>query len=167
MVLASWTIKHGLSSLLIDWWFVCCCRQEWLTRLIWSLHLQWTHFVHNFHSHFFHSYLVSLALALESQHKWSSASSFVILMYTVFRKNWYICFSIYFSQFLDTFYETFSEYPQVNMSHTHPFNGPFPGLPRWASTRKVKPIWILMKQETVSGSGISWAYASLHLPPDR
>ena len=23
-------------------------------------------------------------------------------------------------------------------------------------TRKVKPIWILLKQETVSGSGISW-----------
>ena len=30
------------------------------------------------------------------------------------------------------------------------------GLPGWASTRKVKPIWILLKQETVSGSGISW-----------
>jgi len=44
-------------------------------------------------------------------------------------------------------------------THTHPFNGPFPGLPRWAVTRKVKPIWILLKQETVSssGSGISWA----------
>ena len=33
----------------------------------------------------------------------------------------------------------------------------FPGLTRWADTRKVKPIWILLKQETVSGSGISWA----------
>jgi len=32
-----------------------------------------------------------------------------------------------------------------------------PGLPRWAGTRKVKPIWILLKHETVSGSGISWA----------
>ena len=32
-----------------------------------------------------------------------------------------------------------------------------PGLPGWASTRKVKPVWILLKQETVSGSGISWA----------
>ena len=31
-----------------------------------------------------------------------------------------------------------------------------PGLPRWVGTRK-KPIWILLKQETVSGSGISWA----------
>jgi len=42
-------------------------------------------------------------------------------------------------------------------THTHPFNGPFPGLSGWAGTRKVKPIWILLKQETVSGSGISWA----------
>jgi len=32
-----------------------------------------------------------------------------------------------------------------------------PGLPRWAGTREVKPIWILLKQETVSGSGIRWA----------
>ena len=31
------------------------------------------------------------------------------------------------------------------------------GLPRWASTIKIKPIWILLKQETMSGSGISWA----------
>ena len=33
----------------------------------------------------------------------------------------------------------------------------FPGLPGWAGTREVKSIWILLKQETVSGSGISWA----------
>ena len=33
----------------------------------------------------------------------------------------------------------------------------FPGLPGWACTRKVKPIWILLKRETMSGSGISWA----------
>ena len=32
-----------------------------------------------------------------------------------------------------------------------------PGPPGWAGTRKAKPIWILLKQETVSGSGISWA----------
>ena len=30
-----------------------------------------------------------------------------------------------------------------------------PGLPGWAGTRKVQPIWILLKQQTVSGSGIS------------
>ena len=36
----------------------------------------------------------------------------------------------------------------------------FPGLPGWAGTRKVKPIWILLKQETVSGSGIKSAPGS-------
>jgi len=42
--------------------------------------------------------------------------------------------------------------------HTHTRLTAFcPGLPRWASTRKVKTIWILLKQETVGGSGISWA----------
>jgi len=63
-----------------------------------------------------------------------------------------------------------------NNAHTHTFNGLFfrttwvgwyhthtrltalfLGLPGWAGTRKVKPVWILLKQETVSGSGISWA----------
>jgi len=32
----------------------------------------------------------------------------------------------------------------------------FPGLTGWAGTRKVKPIWILLKQETVTGNGIRW-----------
>jgi len=35
------------------------------------------------------------------------------------------------------------------------------GLPGWASTRKVKPIWILLKQETVSG----WAICKSALRP--
>ena len=43
-------------------------------------------------------------------------------------------------------------------THTHTrLTALFPGLPRWAGNRKVKPTWILLKQETVSGSGISWA----------
>ena len=42
-------------------------------------------------------------------------------------------------------------------THTYHLTALFPGLPGWAGTRKVKPIWILLKQETVSGSGISWA----------
>ena len=33
----------------------------------------------------------------------------------------------------------------------------FPGLPGSAGTKKVKPTWILLKHETVIGSGISWA----------
>ena len=43
-------------------------------------------------------------------------------------------------------------------THTHTrLTALCPGLPGWAGTRKVIPIWILLKQETVSGSGISWA----------
>ena len=55
----------------------------------------------------------------------------------------------------------------ISLSKQHPINlltsthtrltALCPGLPRWAGTRKVKPIWILLKQETVSGSGISLA----------
>ena len=42
-------------------------------------------------------------------------------------------------------------------THTHTrLTALCPGLPRWASTRKVKPIWILLKQETVSSSRIHW-----------
>ena len=42
--------------------------------------------------------------------------------------------------------------------HTHTrLTALCPGLPRWTGTRKVKPVWILLKQESVSGSGISWA----------
>ena len=43
-------------------------------------------------------------------------------------------------------------------THTHArLTALFPGVPRWAGTRKVKPIWILLKQQPESGSGISWA----------
>ena len=45
----------------------------------------------------------------------------------------------------------------ADYSTTHTHTHTHPGLPGWASTRKVKPIWILLEQETVSGSGISWA----------
>ena len=42
-------------------------------------------------------------------------------------------------------------------TRTHPFNGPLSGTTQVSWYQKVKPIWILLKQETVSGSGISWA----------
>ena len=42
-------------------------------------------------------------------------------------------------------------------THTHPFNGPLSGTTQVSRYQKVKPIWFLLKQETVSGSGISWA----------
>jgi len=41
-------------------------------------------------------------------------------------------------------------------THTH-LMALCPGLPGWAGTRKVNPVWILLKQVTVSGSGITWA----------
>jgi len=41
-------------------------------------------------------------------------------------------------------------------THTHNrLTALCPGLAGWAGTRKVKPVWILLKQETMSGSGIS------------
>ena len=42
-------------------------------------------------------------------------------------------------------------------THTHPFNGLLSGTTRVSRYQKAKPIWILLKQETVSGSGISLA----------
>ena len=54
---------------------------------------------------------------------------------------------------LDCFTAQYGKY-----THTHTrLMALCPGLPRWAGTRKVKPIWILLKQETVCCSGISWA----------
>ena len=54
-----------------------------------------------------------------------------------------------------TYYQTVCNH--ANTQARAPIYGFFPGLPRWASSRKVKPIWILLKQETVSSSGVSWA----------
>ena len=42
----------------------------------------------------------------------------------------------------------------------------FPRLPRWADTRKVKPMWILLKRQWVAVASAG-PYASLHLSPDR
>jgi len=39
----------------------------------------------------------------------------------------------------------------------HTFNSPFSGTTRVSQHQNIKPILILRKQETASGSGISWA----------
>ena len=45
----------------------------------------------------------------------------------------------------------------VTLTHAHTrLTALCPRLPGSAGARKVKPIWILLEQETVSGSGISW-----------
>ena len=45
---------------------------------------------------------------------------------------------------------------QVDL-YTHLFNGPFSGTTQVIRYQKRKPIWTLLKQETVRGSGVSWA----------
>ena len=62
-------------------------------------------------------------------------------------------------------YSSVTTYELTRTSVT-PSKGSFPGLPRWAGTRKKKPIWILLKQETVAVA-LAGPYASLHLAPDR
>ena len=42
-------------------------------------------------------------------------------------------------------------------THTHPFSGPFSGTTQVNQYQKSKPIRILLKQVTVSGSGKGWA----------
>jgi len=49
-----------------------------------------------------------------------------------------------------------SLYTQTH-THTHPFNGPLSRTTRVSRYQKGKPILILLKQQTVSGSGIRWA----------
>ena len=41
--------------------------------------------------------------------------------------------------------------------HTHPFNGPLSGTTRVSRYQNGKTNWTILKQETVSGRGISWA----------
>jgi len=44
------------------------------------------------------------------------------------------------------------------ITHTHtPVDGPLSRTTRVSRYQKDKPMWILLKQETVSGSGICWA----------
>ena len=65
--------------------------------------------------------------------------------------------SILSAEFFMAGTETLSDDWTVS-THTHTrLTAIFPWLPGWAGTRKVKPIWIILKQETVSGSSISWA----------
>ena len=53
-------------------------------------------------------------------------------------------------------------------THAYTFNGPFSGTPRVSLYQKSEPVWILLKQETVSGSGIScWAILCKSAPRSR
>ena len=52
-----------------------------------------------------------------------------------------------------------ANYPQAFLfklkQRQHPFSGPFSRTTRVSRYQKGKPIWILLKQETVTGSGKS------------
>ena len=52
------------------------------------------------------------------------------------------------------------------MEHTHPFNGPLSVTTRVSRYQKGKTNLDLVKQETVSDSGISWAIC-LHVASDN
>ena len=56
---------------------------------------------------------------------------------------------------------TINKNSEATNTHTHThLTALFQGLPGWVGTRKAKKqktIWILLKQETVSDSDISWA----------
>ena len=65
-----------------------------------------------------------------------------------------VCVCVCVISFLYKNYCTFFSF--FTHTHTH-LTALCPGLPGWAGTRKVKPTWILLKQETVSGSEIRWA----------
>ena len=70
--------------------------------------------------------------------------------------------SIYLGcQFAGSCYRPHLPSPFIVSTHTPPFNGPFSGTTRVSRYQKGKPIWILLKQETVNGSGICWAVGRL------
>ena len=70
------------------------------------------------------------------------------------------CWALFISCFADQNIKCFIT------THTLPFNDPFPGLPRWAGTRKVKPIWIYWSKRQWVAVASAGPHASLYLAPD-
>jgi len=98
---------------------------------------------------------------LESTLKWQTAAgprSFQ-LNTNIGRYN-YITLHTFNGPFSGPFVCTYGLGSLSNGRTTNPWYDKIPymiWLPRWASTRKVKPVWTLLKQETMSDSGIRWA----------
>jgi len=67
-----------------------------------------------------------------------------------------LCLSVRHDSLLTSALYKLFTYLHTHVTYTR-LTALFPGLPGWADTRKVKPIWILLKQLTLSGTGISWA----------
>jgi len=95
-------------------------------------------------------------------------TDFVVFWYSIMTVLYYFCcrMSIYWREMpLEPWhFVNWGIYWMHTHTHTR-LTALCPGLPRSAGTRKVKPIWILLKvkpiwillkQKTVSGNGISW-----------
>ena len=69
--------------------------------------------------------------------------------------------TVYYCLCLHAFYTGIREWSagpaNPDLPRKWPLGWRYSTLHGWASTRKVKPIWTLLKQVTVSGRGISWA----------
>jgi len=60
-------------------------------------------------------------------------------------------------QYTNTIHQAINLYAYYTHTHTHPVNGPFSGTTQVSRYQKGETNLDLLKQETVSGSGISWA----------
>ena len=107
--------------------------------------------------------LIPLPLTVSCSSKIQIGFTFMVLAYLGSPgkrvvKRVYVCVSVIYKIWYRHLHSsTFVECIQW-ITHTHTrLTALCPRLPKWASTRKVKPIWILLKQQTVSGSGIRWA----------
>ena len=103
-----------------------------------------------------------MTAALKSWYRWSSNRSTSLRMLFDMASNSSCAFSTRCSSWQFTTKQVNSTLTCTAVlkthAHTHTrLTALCPGLPVWAGNSKVKPIWIFLRQETVSGSDISWA----------
>ena len=90
-----------------------------------------------------------------------------VLSREYFLSSWYILqvlFVLSTDSLLCDMLVTFGSFVCYINTHTR-LTALFPELPRWAGTRKVKPIWISKRQWVAVASAGPYATASLHLAP--
>jgi len=86
---------------------------------------------------------------------WSTVYNIIIMIWYM---TWYNMLGLYDTiQYYIIPYHAKQQQRYNIHTYIHPFNGPLSGTTRVSRYQKGKTIWILLKQEAVSGSGISWA----------
>jgi len=70
-----------------------------------------------------------------------------------------------FNLFSDMFFQHKQKHKKCTYIHT--FNGLFSSTTRVSGHQKGKPFWILLKQEMMGGSGISWTICKSFVPHSR